>query len=88
MGDAFSPSWLLSWLLNEVAGCGGARTEPANFNFVVAVVARGWPSRVLCLPAIVYDYVTYLEWQHLSHQWLRVCCRSGGSPPESHDTLD
>ena len=27
------PSWLLSWLLNEVAGCGGAGTEPPNFDF-------------------------------------------------------
>jgi hypothetical protein len=35
------PSWLLSWLLNEVAGCGGARTEPPNFDFAIAVVARG-----------------------------------------------
>ena len=49
-----------SWLFNEVAGCGGARTEPPNFDFVVAVVAGGWPSRVPCLPAIVHNYVTYL----------------------------
>ena len=55
----FSPSWLLSWLLNEVTGCGGAGTEPPNFDFVVA---GGWPSRVPCLPAIVHDYVTYLVW--------------------------
>ena len=53
-------SWLLSWLLNEVAGCGGARTEPSNFDFAVAVVAGSWPSPVPCLPAIVYDCVTYL----------------------------
>ena len=56
------PSWLLSWLLNEVAEYGGARTEPPNFDFAVAVVAGGWPSRVPCLPAIVYDCVTYLVW--------------------------
>ena len=33
------------------------------------------------------DCVTYLVWQHLSLQWLRVCCRSDGWPPESHNTL-
>jgi hypothetical protein len=33
------PSWLMSWLLNEVTGRGGAGIEPPNFNFVVAVVA-------------------------------------------------
>ena len=27
------PRWLLSWLLNEVAGCGGAGIEPPNFDF-------------------------------------------------------
>ena len=80
-------SWLLSWLLNEVAKCGGARTEPPNFDFAIAVVAGGWPSHVPCLPAIVHDYVTYLVWQHLSLQWLRVCCQSSGRPPESHNTL-
>ena len=53
------PSWLLSWLLNKVAGCGDARTEPPNFDFVVA---GGWPSRVPCLSTIVHDYVTYLVW--------------------------
>ena len=41
MGDAFSPSWLLSLLLNEVAGCGGAGTKPPNFDFAIAVVAGG-----------------------------------------------
>ena len=82
-----SPCWLLSWLLNEVAGCRGARTEPSNFDFAVAVVAGGWSSRVPCLPVIVYDYVTYIVWHHLSIQWLRVYCRSGGRPPKSHDTL-
>ena len=41
MGDAFSPSWLLSWLLNEVAECGGAGIEPPNFDFAIIVVARG-----------------------------------------------
>ena len=56
------PSWLLSWLLNEVVGCGGAGTEPPNFDFVVAVVAGSWLSPVPCLPAIVYDCVTYLRW--------------------------
>ena len=55
--------------------------------FAIAIVAGGWPSRVPCLPAIVHDYVMYLVWQHLSLQWLRVCCRSGGRPPKSHDTL-
>jgi hypothetical protein len=35
----------------------------------------------------VYDCVTYLVWQYLSLQWLRAYCRSGGRPPESHDTL-
>ena len=33
------------------------------------------------------DCITYLVWQHLSLQWLRVYCRSGGRPPESHNTL-
>ena len=61
------PSWLLSWLLNEVAECGGAGTEPPNFDFVVA---RSWPSPITCLPAIVYDCVMYLGWQVSSHQWL------------------
>ena len=56
------PSWLLSWLLNKVAGCGGAGTKPPNFDFVVVVVVAGsWPSLVPCLPAIVYDCVTYLQ---------------------------
>ena len=55
-------SWLLAWLLNEVAGCGGAGTEPSNFDFVVAIVVGSWPSLVPCLPAIVCDYVTYLGW--------------------------
>ena len=32
-GMPSSPSWLLSWLLNEVAGCGGARIDPPNFDF-------------------------------------------------------
>ena len=35
------PSWLLLWFLNKVAGCGGARTEPPNFDFAVAIVAGG-----------------------------------------------
>ena len=70
-----------------MAECGGAGTEPPNFDFAIAVVAGGWPSRVPCLPAIVHDYVTYLVWQHLSLQWLRVYCRIGGRPPKSHDTL-
>ena len=63
-----------------MAGCGGAGTEPSNFDFDVAIVAGSWPSPVPCLPAIVYDCVTYL-------QWLRVYCQSGGRPPKSHDTL-
>ena len=63
-------SWLLSWLLNEVAGCGGAGTEPSNFDFAVAIVVGSWPSPVPCLPAIVYDCVTYLGWQVSSKQWL------------------
>jgi hypothetical protein len=50
-----TPSWLLSWLLNEVAEYGGARTKPPNFDFAVAI--EGWPSHVTCLPAIVYDYI-------------------------------
>ena len=82
-----SSSWLLSWLLNEVAECGGAGTEPLNFDFAIAVVVGGWPSRVPCLPALVHNYVTYLVWQHLSLQWLRVYCQIGGRPPKSHDTL-
>ena len=81
------PSWLLSWLLNEVARCGGAGIEPPNFGFAITVVARGLPSLVPCLPVIIHDCVTYFVWQHLSVQWLRVCCQSGGRPPESHDTL-
>ena len=58
-----------------------------SLPILIFAVAVGWPSRVPCLPAIVYDYVTYLVWQHLSLQWLQVCCRSGGRPPKSHDTL-
>ena len=58
----------------------------SNFDFVV-VVAGGWPSLVPCLPAIICDCVTYLVWQHLSLQWLRVYCQSGRRPPESHNTL-
>jgi hypothetical protein len=80
-------SWLLSWLLNEVAGCGDAGIEPPSFNFAITVVAGGYPSRVLCLPAIVYNYITYLVRRYLSFQWLRVYCRSDGRPPKSHDTL-
>ena len=64
------PSWLLSWLLNEVAKCGGAGTEPPNFDFVVAIIAGGWPSLVPFLPIIVYDCVTYLGRLVSSHQWL------------------
>ena len=41
MGVPSPPSWLLSWLLNKVAGCGGARVEPPNFDFAIAVVAGG-----------------------------------------------
>ena len=63
-------SWLLLWLLNEVAGCGGAGTEPSNFDFAIVVVAGSWPSPIPCLPTIVYDFVTYLGWQLSSHQWL------------------
>jgi hypothetical protein len=66
----FSPSRLLSWLLNEVAECEGAGTKPPNFDFVVTIIAAGWPSRIPCQPAIMYDYVTYLGWQLSSHQWL------------------
>jgi hypothetical protein len=61
---------LLLWLLNDVAKCEGAGIEPPNFDFAVAVVAGSWPSCVPWLPAIVYDYVMYLEWQLSSHQWL------------------
>ena len=81
----FPPSWLLSWLLNEVTGCGGSRTEPPNFDFYCCCCC--WRSRIPCLPAIVHDYITYLVWQHLSLQWLWVYCWSGGRPPKSHDTL-
>jgi hypothetical protein len=35
------PSWLLLWLLNEMARCGGAGTELPNFDFAVAIVAGG-----------------------------------------------
>ena len=66
-----------------MAGCGGARTEPPNFDFAVAV--EGGPSHVLSLPTIAHDYVTYLVWHHLSVQWLGVCCRSGGRPLENHN---
>ena len=59
----------------------------SNFDFAIAIVAGGWASLVPCLPAIMCDCVMYLVWQHLSLQWLRVCCRSGGRPPESHNTL-
>jgi hypothetical protein len=61
---------MLSWLLNEVAECEDARTEPPKFDFVVAVVAAGWPSHVPCLLAIIYDYITYLGWQLSSYQRL------------------
>ena len=62
--------------------------KASHFDFAIAVVAGGWLSLVPCLPAIVYDCVTYLVCQRLSLQWLRVYCRSGGRPPKSHDTLD
>ena len=52
------PSWLLSWLLNEVVGCGGAGTEPFNFDF--AVVAGSWPSHVPSLPLARERHVSSL----------------------------
>ena len=64
------PSWLLSWLLNEVAECAGAGTKPPNFDFLVIAAAGGWPYRVPCLPTIMYDCVMYLGWHVSSHQWL------------------
>ena len=33
-------------VLNAVAGCGDAGTEPPSFGFAIAVVAGGWPPRV------------------------------------------
>ena len=48
------PRWLLSWLLDEVAGCSGAGTEAPNFDFAIVVVAGSWPSPVPCFPSIVY----------------------------------
>ena len=60
------PSWLLTWLLNEVAGGGEVGIESPNSDFAAAVVAGGWPPRVLLLPAIVCDQVMYLRWQQLS----------------------
>ena len=58
-----------------------------SLPILIFALVVGWPSHVPCLPAIVHDYVTYLAWQHLSLQWLGVCCRSDGRPPKSHDTL-
>jgi hypothetical protein len=43
-----------------MAGWGDAGTEAPNFDFVVFVVAGGWPSRVPCLPTIMYNYIAYL----------------------------
>jgi hypothetical protein len=61
------PSWLLSWLLNDVARSGDAGTEPPNFDFCCCY----WKLAISCpiLPAIMYDYITYLVWWHLSLQW-------------------
>ena len=39
-------SWLLLWLLNEVAGCGGAGTEPSNFEFCCCYCC--WRLAILC----------------------------------------
>ena len=43
------PSWLLSWLLNEVAECRGAGTEPPHFDFAVVVVAKRGGQMWRCL---------------------------------------
>jgi hypothetical protein len=57
-----SPKLVVVVILSAMAGYGDAGTEPPNTGFAVAVVAGDWPSCVLCLPAIVYDYATYLVW--------------------------
>ena len=73
---------------SQLSGClvSGERRVPLEVCYF-GRFCHSWPSRVPCLPAIVHDYVTYLVWQHLSLQWLRVCCQSGGRPPKSHNTL-
>ena len=84
------------FLLPQVGCCRGCSTRrrmwkcwnrASNFDFAIAIVAGGWSSLIPCLPAIMCDCVTYLVWQHLSLQWLRVCCRTSGRPPKSHNTL-
>jgi len=57
-------------MLSAVVGCGSAGAKPPNFDFVVDVVAGGWPPRVPLSPAIVCDQVMYLGWQQLSLQCL------------------
>ena len=41
-----SPKLVVVVVLNAVAGCRDTRIEPPNFDFVVAIVARGWPPHV------------------------------------------
>ena len=37
-----SPKLVVDVVLSAVAGGGGARTEPPNSGFAIAVVAEGW----------------------------------------------
>ena len=67
MGNAFSPKLVVVVVAQQGGQIGGAGTEPPNFDLVVAVVARSWPSPITCLPAIVYDCVMYIGWQMFSH---------------------
>jgi hypothetical protein len=39
----------------QVAECGGARTEPPNFDFAITIVVGGWPSHVPCLPRFTFE---------------------------------
>ena len=41
-----SPKLVVVMILNAMAGCGDAGTEPPSFGFAIAVVAGGWPPRV------------------------------------------
>jgi hypothetical protein len=55
MGDVFSPMLVVVVVAQQVAECGGARTEPLNFDFAITIVVGGWPSHVPCLPRFTFE---------------------------------
>ena len=72
-------SWLLSWLLNEVAGCGGAGTEPPNFDFCcccwlaiscpMLTCHCAWLCNVPCMAAFVSSMVASLLLKQCLASW-------------------